>query len=341
MGVPGPSACKPARMRILLTAAAADRARDDIRDAASPAELAEMQDDGTLLVNGAKVEWDDADIDVAWTSFDLFADGPVRPFFGLLMRSNTLKWLQLSNAGVDHPVFADLFRRGLRLTTAHVTDIPIAEYVLRSVLDHYQRPDLWRAAQDLRSWDRHDFREVFGTTWLIVGVGAIGSAVARRAKGLGAHVTGVRRSPRGDEPVDTMISPADVHGALADADVVVISAPATAATQRLVDERFLGVMKDGSVLVNIARGSMLDESALLAALDRDGGIEAAILDVTDVEPLPAESPLWAHPAVTITPHNAAGGTGRGHRATELFCENLRRYRADLPLLHEVTEDDLP
>lgn len=328
-------------MRILLTSAAASRARDAITDAVPTVELAEMRDDGTLVVDGDKVEWEDANVEVAWTSFDLFAGGPVRPFFGFLMRSTTLKWLQLSNAGVDHSVFADLFRKGLRLTTSHVTDIPIAEYVIRSVLDHYQRPHEWRAAQDARQWDRHDFREVFGTTWVVIGVGAIGTAVARRAKGLGAHVIGVRRSPRGDEPVDTMVSPAEVHQALPRADVVVIAAPATAATRHLVDATFLDAMKDGSLVVNIARGSMLDEDALVAALDRDGGIEAAVLDVTDTEPLPAESPLWTHPAVTITPHNAAGGTGRGRRATELFCENLRRYRAGLPLLHQVTEDDLP
>ena len=328
-------------MRILLTSAAASRARASISDALPAAELAEMQDDGTLLVDGARIEWEDANVEVAWTSFDLFAGGPVRPFFGLLMRSTSLKWLQLSNAGVDHPVFADLFRKGLRLTTSHVTDIPIAEYVIRAVLDHYQRPDLWRSAQDARQWDRHDFREVFGTTWMVVGVGAIGSAVARRATALGAHVIGVRRSPRGDEPVDTMIGPAEVHESLPRADVVVIAAPATAATQHLVEATFLDAMKDGSLVINIARGSMLDEEALLAALDRDGGVEAAVLDVTDTEPLPVESRLWTHPAVTITPHNAAGGTGRGHRATELFCENLRRYRAELPLLHEVTEDDLP
>lgn len=328
-------------MRILLTAAAAAGARDTISDAVPAAELAEMQDDGTLLVGGEKVEWADANVEVAWTSFDLFAAGPVRPFFGFLTRSTSLRWLQLSNAGVDHPVFADLFRRGLRLTTSHVTDVPIAEYVIRSVLEHYQRPDLWRAAQQARSWDRHDFREVFGTTWLVVGVGAIGSATARRAKALGARVVGVRRSPRGDEPVDTMVSPAEMQEALADADVVVIAAPATSATQHLVDATFLDAMKDGSMIVNIARGSMLDEAALVEALDREGGIEAAVLDVTETEPLPPDSPLWTHPAITVTPHNAAGGAGRGRRATELFCENLRRYRAGLPLLHEVTEADLP
>ena len=118
-------------MRILLTAAAAARAGDQIREVAPSIELLEMQDDGALLLDGrTPVEWDDAGAEVAWTSFDLFAGGPVRPFFGFLMRSTSLRWLQLSNAGVDHPVFADLFRRGLKLTTSHVTDIPIAEFVI-------------------------------------------------------------------------------------------------------------------------------------------------------------------------------------------------------------------
>ena len=100
-------------------------------------------------------------------------------------------------------------------------------------------------------------------------------------------------------------------------------------------------MKPRSLLVNIARGALVDEDALLAALDAGTTLEAAVLDVTAVEPLPADSPLWDHPAVTITPHDSAGGIGRFARAADLFVENLRRYRAGEPLLHEVTADELP
>ncbi len=99
-------------------------------------------------------------------------------------------------------------------------------------------------------------------------------------------------------------------------------------------------MKAGSLLVNIARGALVDEGALLEALARGDGIEAAVLDVTELEPLPSDSPLWDHPRITVTPHDAAGGTGRFVRSGELFLENLRRYGAGEALLHEVRVEDL-
>jgi phosphoglycerate dehydrogenase-like enzyme len=153
---------------------------------------------------------------------------------------------------------------------------------------------------------------------------------------------GVRRSPSGDEPVDAMVPPADVvsSGALGSADVVVIAAPATSTTRGLVDDAFLAAMKPGSLLINIARGALVDEEALVRALDAGTSLEAAILDVTSTEPLPADSPLWAHPRVTITPHDSAGGLGRYSRAADLFLDNLRRYVDGDALMHEVTEADL-
>ncbi|MDQ3107158.1 MAG: D-2-hydroxyacid dehydrogenase, partial [Actinomycetota bacterium] len=220
-------------------------------------------------------------------------------------------------------------------------DIPISEYVLRAVLDHYQRPGEWAASSAERAWRRHEFREVHGTTWLVVGLGSIGAATAVRARAFGAKVIGVRRSPTGDEPVDVMIRPAEVLAHVGEADVVVLAAPATPETRHLVDAAFLAAMKPQSLLVNIARGALVDEDALVVALDRGTTIEAAVLDVTATEPLPADSPLWDHPRLIITPHDAAGGTGRLDRSAELFGENLRRYAAGEPLLHEVVAADLP
>jgi phosphoglycerate dehydrogenase-like enzyme len=297
-----------------------------------------MQHDGTL---SGGVAWEDAAVEVAWPTADLFEpDAPLRPFFGFLLQSQTLQWIQSPAAGVDAPVFAQLVRKGIRLTTSHVTDIPISEYVLRSVLDHYQRPQEWAASSADRAWRRHDFREVHGTTWLIIGLGSIGSATAVKARAFGADVIGVRRSPAGDEPVDRMVTPDQVFGVLADADVVVLAAPASPETHHLVDAAFLAAMKPASLLVNIARGALVDEVALVEALDRGDTLEAAVLDVTATEPLPADSPLWDHPAVTITPHDAAGGTGRFARAADLFLDNLRRYESGEPLRHEVTAADL-
>lgn len=301
-----------------------------------------MANDGTLHLGhreGQPLTWEEADVEVAWPTADLFADGaPLRPFFGFLVRHEALRWVQSPAAGFDNPVFATIVANGRRLTTSHVTDIPIAEYVIRAVLDHYQQPQRWAASAADKAWRQHDFREVHGSTWLIVGLGSIGTAIATRARAFGAHVVGVRRRPpTGDEQADEMVTPDHIRQRLDHADVVVLSAPATAETERLVDATFLDAMKPGSVLVNIARGALVDEAALVDALDRHQTIEAAILDVTDTEPLPSESPLWDHPAVTISPHNAGGGTGRYARAADLFIENLDRYVAGAPLRNEVTE----
>jgi phosphoglycerate dehydrogenase-like enzyme len=245
-------------------------------------------------------------------------------FFAGLRAAPRLRWVHTSSAGTDGAGFDELLARGVLLTTSHVNAMPIAEYVLAMVLRHYQRPGEWEAARRERKWAHHDFREVLGTTWLVIGLGAIGSEVATRARAFGARVIGVRRSPVGDEPVDAMVTPDALLDVVDEADVVVLSRPASPGAPPVVDDAFLSRMRPGSVLVNIARGSLVDDAALLAALDR-GVPEHAILDVFDVEPLPADSRYWTHPRVTVTPHSANGGLGRYRRAAELFARNLDRF----------------
>ena len=323
-------------MRVLLTSVAHERwwARLE-RPGVEPLILG--PGGGLTLASGAAVDRDGADPETAWGTSDLFDEGaPLRPFFGLLRRSSTLRWFQSPAAGYDGAVFAELARRGVRVSNAHVNGIPIAEYVLRAVLDHFQDAGLWRAGRERREWRLHDFREVYGTTWLVVGLGSIGGAVAARARAFGARVIGCRRQPSPADPVDEAVTPDRLRSVVGSADVVVLAAPATAATVGLVDAGFLAAMKPGSLLVNVARGSLVDEDALLAGLER-GVPEAAVLDVFAVEPLPADHPFWDHPAVTITPHNAAGGTGRHARQADLFAENLDRYLGGRPLLNDVTE----
>ena len=299
-----------------------------------------MQPDGSVVSGDGEVPREQVTPEVAWATSDLFDPGaPTRPFFGLLLRSMSLRWMQSSAAGVDAPIFGDLVRRGIRLTTSHVQSVSIAEHVLRVVLDHYQGAAQWHEAQRAQRWERRDFREVAGTGWLVIGLGSIGAEVSLRARAFGAMVTGVRRQPDGNEPVDRMIGPDEVAGALSDADVVVLAAPATSATAHMVNDEFLGRMRPGSVLVNVGRGALVDEDALLRALDR-GVPEAALLDVFATEPLPAGHPLWSHPRVTVTPHASASGTGRHARAADLFAANLASWVRGQPLLHEVSVADL-
>ncbi len=321
-----------------MTETAGEHFGEAVSAVGSEVELVAMTADGSLR---PEVSWGDAGVEVIWATADLFAEGaPIRSFFKFVTASTTLCWLQSPAAGVDFPLFADLLARGVVVTNAHVNSIPIAEYVLRAALDHAQQAQDWRDAEQERVWRRHDFTEMAATTWLVIGLGSIGTEVSSRARAFGARVVGIRRHPSGTEPLDRVAGPEAIAGMLPAADVVVLCAPATPATHRLVDAAFLAAMKPTALLINVSRGSLVDESALLRAVD-GGALGGAVLDVFDVEPLPPGHPFWSHPRVTVTAHNAAGGTGRYGRAAELFIDNLRRYRAQQPLRNEVTRADLP
>jgi phosphoglycerate dehydrogenase-like enzyme len=271
--------------------------------------------------------------EVGWLSVDVLRNAD-KAFIDALLASEPLRWVHSAGAGYDTWHFQQLLARGVRLTTSHVNNIPIAEFVMREVMDRFQRADRWRAAAVEHRWAHHEWREVYGSTWLVIGVGAIGSAVAERARGFGCTVLGIRRTPDGTEPVDEMHPPDALATLLPRADVVVLTLPATDDTRHLVDDGFLAAMRHDAVLVNVARGSIVDEAALLRALDGER-LDFAVLDVVSEEPLPPESPLWDHPKVGVTPHTSSGGHGRFARGADLFAENLRRYRAGEPLLHEV------
>jgi phosphoglycerate dehydrogenase-like enzyme len=336
--VTGPAEAAP--VTVLLTDHAARTYAAQLAGSGVATRLARLEPDGHLVVDGRVGAVDEVAPEVAWLTAEAFYDGVVVPFFELVHRAESIRWVHSPAAGVDLPFYAGLGERGVRLTTSHVNAIPIAEYVLGTVLAHYQQLERWREAQQAHEWRHHEFREVFGTTWLVVGVGAIGGAVARRARAFGARVLGVRRHPTGAEPVDELVSPDRLLDAVPVADVVVLCAPATPQTQRMVDERFLAALRPGAVLVNVARGALVDEPALLRALDR-GTPELAILDVFATEPLPPDSPLWSHDRVVVTPHSSSGGRGRHERAAALFVENLARYVRGEALLHEVPAEDVP
>jgi len=192
------------------------------------------------------------DAETGWMSVDVLRK-PDTEFIDALLASDALRWVQSAGAGYDTWHFQELLRRGVRLSIAHVNNVPIAEFVMREVMDRFQRADEWRAAAAEHRWEHHEWREVYGSTWLVVGVGAIGTAVAERARAFGCTVFGVRRHPTGDEPVDEMIAPEEVATALPRADVVVLTLPATVQTTDLVNDDFLAAMRPDAVLVNVAR----------------------------------------------------------------------------------------
>lgn len=326
-------------MRALVTSTQWHEYGDRFRAAAPDVEFLDIDDDGTVRCDGAVVDRADTGAEIAFGSTDLFdgdlREDKVRHFFGWLLGNESLRWLHMAAAGVDNPVFGMLLDNGVRLTTSHHTAVPISEYVLAQVLRARLPLDAMEADRASRTWRTRQWDEVASSRWLVVGMGAIGHEVAMRARAFGASVTGVRRSATGDEPVDTMIEPAGVLAALPHHDVVVLSVPATATTEGMVDAEFLGRLAPDTVLVNVGRGALVDEDALRASLD-EGRPRRAVLDVTSTEPLPDGHWLWTHPDVVLTTHTSSGGRQRVERAAAVFADNLRRWTAGSPLTGEVT-----
>ena len=282
--------------------------------------------------------------DAALLSFELLFSGHAARFVELARDGGTLRWVHTAATGLDHPLFAQLAAAGVRISNSHAQAPAIAETVVASVLALYQRMPRRLAHQQARRWQREPFRELAGSHWLSVGFGAIGRGVAERVRGFGCSVTAVRRhapdSGSGDPLADRTVPLAALGEHLGDADVVVIACPLSAATRGLFDAAMLARMRAGSTLVNVARGAIVDEAALIEAL-ASGRPAQAVLDVFAEEPLPQHSPLWAMPGVLITPHASNAGDGVAARRQAVFMDNLRSWLADGRLLTEVSGEDLP
>jgi phosphoglycerate dehydrogenase-like enzyme len=280
-----------------------------------------------------------ARLDLAFFSADVFPQFS-RQFFSTVRKAPKLQWLQVFNAGVDHPIYDEMLARGVRLTTsAGTTAVPIAQTAIAGLLMLARNFPRWLAAQRERRWDparMADFpRDLAGQTALVYGLGSIGSEIARLARVLGLKVIGVRRSPlRPEDPVDELHPPQKLAELLPRADWLIIASPLTPETRGLVNAGVLAQLPRGARLINIGRGEIIDESALIDAL-RDGQLGGAYLDVFEKEPLPAESPLWDLPNVLVSPHNSAAASGNDDRVFALFLDNLERWHTKRALTNEV------
>ena len=250
----------------------------------------------------------------------------------LLPRAKRLRWVQNMGAGVERFLVPEL-PKGVMLTRiAGIFGPWMAEYVMGWCLWHTQRTELFRAQQRERRWRQVDPRRLNGAELCIVGLGDIGRTIARAARGLGLRVTGVSQSGRKTPGVERVYRARDLRRPLASADFVVLTVPLIPATRGLIGARELATMKSSAWLVNIGRGPIVDEAALLDALSskRIGG---AILDVFNEEPLPAGHPLWELENVVITPH--ISGPSTPEEIGPIFDDNLRRYLARRPLRFQV------
>lgn len=326
-------------MRLLIHETAYRRTRTAIDALGGGVQPLVVSDEGSITSGGATLSADEAQPDVVWANADAFFSGASRLFMTAALKARDLKWVQSGAAGFDNAIFAQFIRKGARLTTSHGQAVGMADYVLWGVLDALQGGSARRAAQAGRQWARLPFRELAGSQWLVIGFGAIGKGVAARARAFGAEVTGVRRNQAADPAADRIVALDAVPALLPQADVVVLSAPLTPETRHVADAAFFGRMKAGSILVNVGRGGLVDEPALLAALDK-GVPEHAVLDVFEIEPLPAESPFWDHPRVTLTAHASGMSAGNAPRNDALFLENLGRYVRGEPLLNQADPKDV-
>jgi phosphoglycerate dehydrogenase-like enzyme len=248
-----------------------------------------------------------------------------------------LKWVQACGAGVAQLQSAGLEKIGATLTTAAgVASAPIAEFVLARILAHWKLFPALDTLQREQNWTPTYGRNLAGSTVGIVGFGAIGAAVAVRAKALGMRVLGNRRTPGATHPaVERFYPPSELKALLAECDAVVLAAPEGPETHLMFDREAFAAMKKGAYFCNVARGPLVDEAALIAALT-SGQLSGAAIDAATTEPLPKGDPLWTAPNLAISPHCAASIEKYFQNIWGLFRENMDRYLKGEPLVNVVS-----
>jgi len=260
-----------------------------------------INDAGQIKRDGEDVEEADLSIDMARLDISLFMTGQVKLITRLIEQADSFRFVQTSAAGLDSPLIQTTVSKTDVFCNSDAQSASIAEFVVASVLNRWHRFDVRRERQSAHQWRENFFKQILGSQWLIVGYGNIGQMVAKRVKGFGAQVTGVKRDLTPLESADQLISLDAIKLHVPEADVVVLSCPLNDRTSQLVNADFLALMKPDAVLVNIGRGLLVDEKALLAALDQ-GKLDYAIMDVFQKEPLPDDSVFWEHERVQMTPH---------------------------------------
>jgi D-2-hydroxyacid dehydrogenase (NADP+) len=280
-------------------------------------------------------------VDIAFLSGDLYP-GNFRGFFESLTGCPNLRWVHVFYVGVQGPLYVPFLERGVTLTnSAGANGRYIAQTAIGGML-MLSRPFLrWREAQA-----RHEWRQLSADgpdappdlaheTMVVVGLGAIGSEIARLARAIGLRVIGVRRSAGESDCVDALVPPSQLDDVLAQADWLAIACPLTDATRGLINRERIAMLPPGARILNVARGAIIDEDAMIEAL-KGGRLRGAYLDVFAQEPLPGESPLWDIPNVIVTPHNSTVSAGKSRREADVFLENLERFCRGEPLFNVVT-----
>jgi phosphoglycerate dehydrogenase-like enzyme len=323
----------------ILSARYRSRDPEKIRAAAPGAHLVTVSIEG--LADGPL---DDVEVMLrGWLNSDAFDR--------LLARAPRLAWVHSATSGVERALTPASLERGLIVTNARgVFSRPIAEYVLMMILAVSRRLPQLLELQRERTWQPLEGAELRDVTVGIVGLGSIGRAVGALATAFGCRVVAVRRRPEGnggaesprsvddlsfgEAMLDRVGGPETLPELLGESDFIVLAAPLTPETEDMINAETLALVKPGAWLINVARGRLIDERALLRAL-RDGPLGGAVLDTFREEPLPALSSFYELPNVIVTPHTAWSSGRVLDRSVELFCDNLRRFATGEPLLNVV------
>lgn len=250
-----------------------------------------------------------------------------------LLNSSSLRWVSVGGSGINHlnPWDAD---RLVVTNSAGVAADMMAQYVLGMMLHFSLNIPEFRILQQKRKWGAGEVEPIDGKTVLVVGLGKTGQAVAQLAKTNGLKTIGVRARPEPTVDVDQVHHFSELEELWPSADFVVVCVPLIDSTRGLVAADAFSSMKETAVLIDVSRGGVVDEEALLTALDRER-LRGAALDVFQIEPLPEDHALWGYDNVVITPHCSSVYRGWDLKSVEMFCENLKRYRANEPLVNVV------
>ncbi len=249
-----------------------------------------------------------------------------------------LRWVQATSAGIGQFVrrlrYAERMPNTIFTTASGVHAQPLAEFCIMAML-MWSR-NYWQMQQDqhARRWERFGATDLAGRTLGVIGVGNVGREIARMASALGMRVLGNKRTVTGVDPstlhLDALYGPNELPEMLGQSEYLVLIAPHTDETEHLIGAKELALLPEGALLINIGRGTIIDEPALIAALE-SGHLGGAALDVFATEPLPADSPLWRMPNVLVSPHSASTSDRENARLTDLFCDNLQHFLAGEPL----------
>jgi len=291
-----------------------------------------LANDIYVTIGGVDTSFDEA-IDTADVLFGWDFDRSI-----ISRKGNHLRWIQLQGAGVNHLLPLDWVPEGIPIANSRGAHGKRAsEYLMMSLLALNNGLPTMVTNQHKRTWAPIHSEVITGKTLLIVGVGHIGGDVAERAKHFGLHTLGMRRTAKPHRFVDEMYSPDALLDLLPRADFVIVTAPHTPATNRIIGKQEFGVMKRGAGFVNYSRAGLVDYDALRDALST--GYISAVVDVFDEEPLPESSLLWDTPNLIITPHSSSNDpVNHARRSLELLFENVSRYMAGKSLLNIVNPE---